>query len=364
MNARLQTVVLPENRRMIAVRDLHGNLPVFRALLKQLNFTEADILVIVGDILEKGPDSLGLLRYVMRLAETHTVYEVCGNCDDFADEILEDGTPEQEEELLVYLLDRKQSVLNEMCAEIGFAVQPETNMAEMKRRLRASFQKEFAYLASLPDILDTQHFTFVHAALRPGSLERQDREFCLCEGNFLNSGCRFEKPCVVGHWPVCLYRKEICHNPIIDREHNIYSIDGGNVLKSGGQINAVILPPDGNGDVSFTSRDGLEKAVALKDSTRKCENPVRFYWVDGRVEKIREENGFSLCRHVASGKEAWIPTNWLFARGGKWFTDDFTDECLSVRQGEVVSLIEKTAKGYFIKKDGVCGWYYGGLEPV
>ena len=68
-------------RRILAVSDIHGNLPFFRGLLQKVRFTPEDILVLDGDMLEKGRDSLALLRYMMELSRTHTVYPICGNCD-------------------------------------------------------------------------------------------------------------------------------------------------------------------------------------------------------------------------------------------------------------------------------------------
>ena len=64
----------PPGRRIVAVSDIHGNLPFFRALLGKIALTPEDILVLVGDLLEKGQESLTLLRYVMDLCRTHTVY--------------------------------------------------------------------------------------------------------------------------------------------------------------------------------------------------------------------------------------------------------------------------------------------------
>jgi hypothetical protein len=41
-------------RRIIAVSDVHGNLDFFRGLMDQVGLTPSDILVLVGDLLEKG----------------------------------------------------------------------------------------------------------------------------------------------------------------------------------------------------------------------------------------------------------------------------------------------------------------------
>ena len=62
----------PSNRRVIAVSDIHGNLPFFQALMDQIRLSPEDILVLVGDMLEKGQDSLALLRHLMELPRTHT----------------------------------------------------------------------------------------------------------------------------------------------------------------------------------------------------------------------------------------------------------------------------------------------------
>ena len=67
----LATVVHPAlapSRRILAVSDIHGNRAFFRGLLEKAAFSSRDILVLVGDILEKGPDSLGLLRDILELS--------------------------------------------------------------------------------------------------------------------------------------------------------------------------------------------------------------------------------------------------------------------------------------------------------
>ena len=58
---------LPEGRRIIAVSDIHGHLSLLKALLEKIRYKPGDdLLFLVGDTVEKGPDSLGTLRYVMR----------------------------------------------------------------------------------------------------------------------------------------------------------------------------------------------------------------------------------------------------------------------------------------------------------
>ena len=63
--ARIARAQLPESGRIIAISDIHGNLPYLRGLLDKLALTEEDTLVFCGDMVEKGPQSLATLRYIM-----------------------------------------------------------------------------------------------------------------------------------------------------------------------------------------------------------------------------------------------------------------------------------------------------------
>jgi len=363
MEARYQRVELPRGRRILVVSDLHGNLAGFQALLEQVKYGENDILIIVGDMLEKGPDSLGLLRYVIHLSQSHTVYAVCGNCDDFYDEIIKPGTPEENRDCLHYMLNRKKNILNEMCWEIGVEVHENTDMTKLKQQLREAFPKEFAFLGTLPDILETQRYIFVHAGLQPGDLRHQDQNFCRHTGSFLSLGYSFEKTCVVGHWPVCLYGKHgICHNPIFDREHNVISIDGGNVLKEGGQINVLILSELFSESIEWQSYDGLPLSTALENQPESNQESIHLRWTDGKVEILKREKDYCYCRHESSGALVWIPESWLYERNGKWFTDDYTEYHPEIHAGDRIAVLQRTSKGCFVKKDGVCGWYSGAVS--
>ena len=84
MKAVVRPIPFPQSGRLLAVSDVHGNLPWLKGLLDKVGFTPDDALVLVGDLVEKGPDSLATLRYVMELSKTHTVHALCGNCDNLA----------------------------------------------------------------------------------------------------------------------------------------------------------------------------------------------------------------------------------------------------------------------------------------
>ena len=92
MRTTIQKIEAAPGQRIIAVSDVHGHLNHMIRLLRKVNYTGNDILVIVGDIVDKGPDSLRTLQYVMELAKREPVYVSMGNVDLHRLQFLTDET--------------------------------------------------------------------------------------------------------------------------------------------------------------------------------------------------------------------------------------------------------------------------------
>ena len=268
--------VFPSGRRIIAVSDIHGNLPFFTALMEKIRLTPEDILILLGDMLEKGRDSLPLLRQLMELSKTHTVYPVCGNCDGLVLRFFE--TDELDSRFFSsYLPRHPESTLRQLAREGGF--EQWDDLPRLRRDLRAAFPGEWAWLKAMPTILETEHLVFVHGGVP--SLERMeelDRWGCMKNDNFLGQGHAFDKWVIVGHWPVTLYNPHIPSSaPLILRDRKIISIDGACVLKADGQLNALLFPSEDSENFSWTAWDGLPRARAL-DPQEAGADSVNIRW--------------------------------------------------------------------------------------
>ncbi|MBT5122248.1 MAG: serine/threonine protein phosphatase, partial [Euryarchaeota archaeon] len=55
---------LDAGHRVIAVGDIHGHVATFRALLHRLQLGKEDRVVCLGDLIDRGPDSAGLISLV------------------------------------------------------------------------------------------------------------------------------------------------------------------------------------------------------------------------------------------------------------------------------------------------------------
>ena len=66
-----------------AVGDIHGGAITFRALLYRLNLRREDQLYLLGDYIDRGPDSKGVLDTILQLlAEGYCLHPVRGNHED------------------------------------------------------------------------------------------------------------------------------------------------------------------------------------------------------------------------------------------------------------------------------------------
>ena len=73
------TSVTSKQTRVLTVGDIHGCLAQLDALLNAVQLTSEDHLVLLGDLVDRGPDSAGVLRRVQSLAASHRVTVIMGN---------------------------------------------------------------------------------------------------------------------------------------------------------------------------------------------------------------------------------------------------------------------------------------------
>ncbi len=349
-----------KGQRVIAISDIHGNLDVFQKLLKKIVFTEQDILVLVGDMLEKGPRNLDTLHYIMELEKTHQVYAILGNCDMVLLTLIEN----RENERLRLYLQQRLSTIHEMYRKLGYEFGDATNISEMKRLLCTHFQEEIRWLQKLPHILVAGNYYFAHAALKSENVNENSMQDVIREEAFMEQDHEFTHTVVVGHTPVTLYDTKISqNNPIFDKKKNIISIDGGNVLKLEGQLNALFIPDTTFNEVYYDSMDLLPQAVIMETrSIKEEQDSINVRWSDGAVKILRRENEFSYCKHLSSGHELWILNEVLSNYNGMEWAEEGTDYVLPVIEGDVVSVVRETSRGYLVKRDGRVGWYTGSLK--
>lgn len=359
---RIQRPDIAPGRRVLVTSDIHGKLDYLRGLLEKVEFCEEDVLIINGDFLEKGPESLATLRHIMELSQKGNIYPVMGNCDDWGAVFHENS--EWARNIPNYMRWRQSGLLWEMAIEMGMDPAGIDDLEDFKLHLRENFPEEFDFLAGIPMALETEKYIFAHAAIHPKPLEEHLVGEVVRYDRYMDAGYSFDKWVVVGHYPVMLYLADhVCANPIINRERHIISIDGACVLKDDGQLNCLILPSIDSEDISYTHYDHFATAKVL-DHQDKGEKSYYIRWGDSKVHVMERGEEFSHCRHERTGYEMDILTKYLFSDNEFTECNDCTDLVLGLEPGDVVSVVEETSRGYFVKHKGTSGWYFGRLEPL
>ena len=354
----VERVTIGPGRRIVAISDVHGALDYLRGLLAKCALRDSDVLLFVGDLLEKGPDSLGTLRYVMELAQKREVHAVCGNCDFWQNFCDLPDDPAQNAFYLQYLVGRNRGwgdgLIAQMLREQGIEIGWKMDLTAAKAAVRDNYGPELDFLRALPHIIETEDYVFVHGGLTP----EKGAFACMKQDAYRAVAKPHEKWTVVGHWPLVLYHQDITDaRPIVDEDLKLISIDGGCVLKDDGQLNAFFLP-----DMTWLSYDPFPTA---RVKTAQAANARHWYirYGDNAVRILAEDGDFVLCRHERTGYEMWAPADHILSRDGDRATvNDVTDYRLPLAAGDEISVVRVTSRGIMCKKDGVSGWYDGEIE--
>ncbi len=361
--AEIRYIDLPADRRVIVISDVHGDLECLQGLLKKIHFSQDDVLLLLGDMVEKGPKNLETLQYIIQLCKQYTVYPMLGNCDKLL-------TGSVSSHWLFSFRDRwgGRLLLNEFARLLHFILRSPEDVDALREQVKRYFPEEWNFLNGLPTILISQEYLFVHGGI-PGeeSLEHpEDLDELSCTKNdaFLDQGYEFHsKWCVVGHWPVTLYRTDLPNcSPLVDTRKQIVCIDGGRVVKQDGQLNALFLPPHPDGQFSWLAYDGFPRALAM-DAQAPSQTWGNIRYGDNKIDILQWGEEFCTCRHRSSGTVMDLPTvNILQNHHGFFYGEDFTDYKLPIQPGDAVSVVAQTSRGYLVKKDGAGGWYTGRLK--
>ena len=77
--------------RTIAIGDIHGCTPALCALLKAVAPAAEDTVVVLGDMVDRGPDSRGTVERLLALADECRLVTILGNHDEMLLDIADGG---------------------------------------------------------------------------------------------------------------------------------------------------------------------------------------------------------------------------------------------------------------------------------
>ena len=196
---------IPEGQRVYAVGDIHGCLGLVNDLIARI---EADDrargsaqtqIVFLGDLVDRGPDSAGVVERLITLAETRgNVRFILGNHEEIFLRAL-DG--DMESLRLFVRIGGRETILSYGVSESDYeGTDYEELLALMQTHVPV---RHIEFLKSFEDRIEIGGYVFVHAGVNPARpLEDQNPEDLLwIREPFLSSDADFGRIVVHGHTP-------------------------------------------------------------------------------------------------------------------------------------------------------------------
>lgn len=226
-----------ELNNIFVTSDIHGHMKHFEELLKYWN--QEDHLVIMGDLIDRGPESVHVIQKVMQLVEQYgdKITFLKGNHEDMLLNFL--ANPLEKE--ANYYLNGGKETMDHFFQLLN--IEHPASTEEASKLVKAHFEAELNFLQNAVLYKQIGNVLLTHAGFNSAfdSLEHTtDREFIWIRKHFLHQN-KLGIVNVFGHTPV-KYIYE-CNDIWYSEDKQYIAIDGGCYMT--GQLNALLLNQEG-----------------------------------------------------------------------------------------------------------------------
>ena len=208
----------PEEGRRFVISDIHGCYHSFKKILERIELTKEDQLFLLGDYIDRGPNSSGVFDVVFQLiANGFQVFPLRGNHEQMLLDLVG-----QDEEMMHWSLSRNNAI----------------DLLETQGRIK---QKYLDFCSRLPFMYELEDYYLVHAGINFNSRKpfRNYEDMLWIRDFEVNEKILNGKKIVHGHTPI-----ELAY------------------IKKTVQNNSSVIPLD-NGCVFYGEYDGLGKLLCL-----------------------------------------------------------------------------------------------------
>ena len=202
----------PAPAGIAVVGDIHGRLDRLDRVLRQI--PQERTLVFLGDYVDRGPDSRGVVRRLMGLEHQRSCVLLCGNHEEMMLDALADA----------FVSDWLQNGGDTTLRSYG--------VSTARRLAEALSHDELAFLNGLREHWETEEFVFVHAGIVSAGPDATDRETKLWLRIAPDEAFGYHKPVICGHTP---YRDPV-------RGPDWINIDTGCGKLASAALTALLLP--------------------------------------------------------------------------------------------------------------------------
>ena len=245
---------VPDGERYYVIGDIHGRLDLFEELIEAIEADDAaneaadTTVILLGDLIDRGPDSCGVIQRARDWGETRKVRYIAGNHEEMFLESFDDKEMLRHfvkhggrETILSYGIKRKR--YNEL------------TMKDLQTEMAGLIPQDHReFLASFEDLIIAGDYVFVHAGLNPKRPVEEQKQSDLrwIRERFLKHPDPFSHVVVHGH---TIFED-------IERTDHRIGIDTGAFRT--GRLTALVLEGDARRIIQASETDG---SIAIQADT-------------------------------------------------------------------------------------------------
>ena len=197
----LPPTCVPAGQRVYAIGDIHGRLDLFTQMMARIEADDAargaaqTTVILLGDLVDRGPDSAGVIAAARAWGQKRTVRYLAGNHEEM---FL--GSFEREDTLRHFLRHGGRETL------LSYPIDPEDYNRATLDELRVMLphfvpDEDIAFLRGMENSIRIGDYLFVHAGIRPGVPldEQQTSDLRWIRGEFIEDRSPRDFAVVHGH---------------------------------------------------------------------------------------------------------------------------------------------------------------------
>ena len=188
-----------------AISDLHGNYDAYRKALETIHFSQNDTLYVVGDVIDRGNQSIKILQHMMKHAN---IIPIAGNHEYMALTVLTKFHQEITEEFLDSLQTKDFINYQRWMEDGGNQTLKEFHtLSKSQQKDIIHYLSEFSLYEQVD--VNNQKYILVHAGLEPFDMNKRLEDYQIHELLFTSPNLEqlyFEDKLVIsGHTPTLAY---------------------------------------------------------------------------------------------------------------------------------------------------------------
>lgn len=227
--------------------DIHGHIQKMDYLLRKWN-PDNEQLVFLGDYIDRGPESLNVLRRVKELTFSYGAVALMGNHEYMFLQWLKNSREDANTYVERIALTTILSFLSDVPSEKINQSSGELSERKIKEIIKEHHGEIIYFTKKLLPYYETEKYLFVHAGINPSQTNLENNtldDLLWIREGFYSSKQPLDKIVIFGHTNTSVLHENESNTGVWIGESKV-GIDGG--VSSGKNLNAVVL--DESGDIT------------------------------------------------------------------------------------------------------------------